>query len=82
MGMEPENLDIEPINEDQRKAIRQNIEVISVDDLKASSSIPATHAIMPPQTMAWRAFIVPRLTKECGTQRIEVWDHSLLGRSR
>ena len=34
-GMEPENLDIEQINEDRRKAIRQNIEVISVDDLKA-----------------------------------------------
>ncbi len=33
--MEPENLDIEQINEDRRKAIQQNIEVISVDDLKA-----------------------------------------------
>ncbi len=32
--MEPENLDIEQINEDRRKAIRQNTEVISVDDLK------------------------------------------------
>jgi hypothetical protein len=34
-GMEPENLDIEQINEDRRKAIQQNIEVIGVDDLKA-----------------------------------------------
>jgi hypothetical protein len=34
-GMEPENLDIEQINEDRRKAIQQNIEVISSDDLKA-----------------------------------------------
>jgi hypothetical protein len=33
--MEPENLDIEQINEDRRKAIQQNIEVIGVDDLKA-----------------------------------------------
>jgi hypothetical protein len=28
--MEPENLDIEQINEDRRKAIQQNIEVIAV----------------------------------------------------
>ena len=68
-GMEPENLDIEQIHEDRRKAIQGNIEVISMDDLKASekscfptptipgrrsssnssSSIPATHAITPPQ---------------------------------
>ena len=34
-SMEPENLDIEQINEDRRKAFRQNIEVISADDLKA-----------------------------------------------
>jgi hypothetical protein len=33
--MEPENLDIDQINEDRRKAIQQNIEVISVDNLKA-----------------------------------------------
>ena len=33
-GIEPENLNIEQINEDRRKAIRQNIEVISVDELK------------------------------------------------
>ncbi|HVJ57218.1 MAG TPA: hypothetical protein VM574_05225 [Terrimicrobiaceae bacterium] len=33
--MEPENLDIEQINEDRRKAIQQNIETISIDDLKA-----------------------------------------------
>ena len=33
--MEPENLDIEQINEDRRKAIQQNIEAISIDDLKA-----------------------------------------------
>jgi hypothetical protein len=30
-GREPENLDIEQINEDRRKAIQQNIAVISVD---------------------------------------------------
>jgi hypothetical protein len=36
--MEPENLDIEQINEDRRKAIQQNIEVISVDNLKAARS--------------------------------------------
>ena len=35
-AMEPENLDIEQINEDRRKAIQQNIEVISVDDLKSA----------------------------------------------
>ena len=33
--MEPENLDIEQINEDRRKAIQQNIETISIDDWKA-----------------------------------------------
>lgn len=33
--MEPENLAIEQINEDRRKAIQQNIEAISIDDLKA-----------------------------------------------
>ena len=33
--MEPENLDVEQINEDRRKAIQQNVEVIGVDDLKA-----------------------------------------------
>jgi hypothetical protein len=93
--MEPENLDIEQINEDRRKAIQQNIETIHIDDLKAlgeklfpypitpggrsfslsSSSSPATHAIMPPQTMESKSFIVPRLKKGCGTQRQEGWDH-------
>ena len=33
--MEPENLAVEQINEDRRKAIQQNIETISIDDLKA-----------------------------------------------
>ena len=33
--MEPENLDIESITEDRRKAIEQTIQVISVEDLKS-----------------------------------------------
>jgi hypothetical protein len=34
-SMEPENLDIESITEDRRKAIEQTIEVISIEDLKS-----------------------------------------------
>jgi hypothetical protein len=33
--MEPEDLDIERITEDRRKAIEQNIHVISIEDLKS-----------------------------------------------
>ena len=33
--MEPENLDIEQITEDRRKAIEKNIEVISSEDLRS-----------------------------------------------
>ena len=33
--MEPENLDIERINEDRRKAVEQSIQVISMGDLKS-----------------------------------------------
>jgi hypothetical protein len=33
--MEPENLDIEQITEDRRKAIQQSIQVISIEDLKS-----------------------------------------------
>ena len=33
--MEPENLDIESITEDRRKAIEQTIQVISAEDLKS-----------------------------------------------
>ena len=33
--MEPENLDIESITEDRRKAIEQTIQVISIEDLKS-----------------------------------------------
>jgi hypothetical protein len=32
--MEPENLDIEQITEDRRKAIEKSIQVISIEDLK------------------------------------------------
>jgi hypothetical protein len=33
--MEPEDLDIESINEDRRKAVEQSIQVISMGDLKS-----------------------------------------------
>ena len=33
--MEPEDLDIEKITEDRRKAIEQNLHVISIEDLKS-----------------------------------------------
>jgi len=73
--MEPENLDIEQINEDRRKAIQQNIEVISVDNLKALGEKLFPYADHP-----WKEKFFEE--KGCGTQRREVWDHCLPRRLR
>jgi hypothetical protein len=62
--MEPEDLDIERITEDRRKAIEQNIHVVSIEDLKSLGE-----KLFPFLDHPWR----PLFSSSRGAQRQHIY---------